>query len=179
MMIKSALHAAAMRTQSPATAFWTVAHTATVAKLNAGANDGAAADEYAAAMAILRCSDAQMACLRAQLTLLEPRPAAGLTAAANPCSAGRRFQQSSLDSPGNLECNAPQPAAERRGMHNGSLGSAIHESAVETAAASEIAARACAAAAFAVRGSQDDFLVAKRMQLRAARPIRQRLESTL
>lgn len=75
------------------------------------------------------------------------------------CPAGRRLQQPSIHAhwPCDImsECNAPLPAAARRGHR---LVNAMHESAA---------------------GSQDDYLVERRMQTRVVRPTRQKLESTM
>ena len=136
-----------------------------------GAGDG----EAAGVMAGLRALHAMILHLQLQpeCPAVDRRPAAARR------SAARQFQQSSIDSPGDAEYTAPLPGAARRGMHNDSLGLDIHESAVQTAAAAQDAARAQAAAAFATRGSQDDILVARRMQVRAPRPVRERPESAI
>ena len=97
----------------------------------------------------------------------------------NTRQAARQFQQSSIDSPGDTAYTVPVPVTAHRGMHNASLGCNMHELAVQTHSAAQDAARAHTVAAFAARGSQDDVLVARRMQVRAARPVRERPESAI
>ena len=81
---------------------------------------------------------------------------------------GRRFQQSRVDWPGDVENDALLPAVEcRHGVQNDSQSRALHASAV---AATE---------AFATRGSQDDLLVARRTRIVMRPATRRKLESKI
>jgi len=82
--------------------------------------------------------------------------------------AGRRFQQSRVDWPGDVENDTLLPAAERRhGVQNDSQGRALHASAVT------------ATEAFATRGSQDDVLVARRTRVVMRPAAHRKLESKI